>query len=60
MLGIVLVVLFTMVMFLWLLTLIGASEQLTKASPWFAWFACLFLGIVVFLTGAGIIVWTRP
>ncbi len=56
MLLIILVVLFTMVMFLWLLSLLGANELAQKASPWLAFFACLFLGIVVFLLGTGVIV----
>lgn len=65
MLSVILVVLFTMVMFLWLLGLLGANQSPPNAlaatfSPWLAWFACLFLGIVVFLTGTGVIVWRQP
>lgn len=51
---IVLLVCFVMVMFLWLLSMLGASPTITAYSPWLAWFACLFLGIVVFLLGTGI------
>jgi len=60
---IVLVVLFTMVMFLWLLSMLGVvpSPGQPAGSPnyygWLAWFACLFLGITVFLTGFGVVVW---
>lgn len=57
MLLIILVVCFTMVMFLWLLSMLGAAPNLTTYSPWLAWFACLFLGIAVFLSGAGLLVW---
>jgi hypothetical protein len=52
---IVLLVCFTMVMFLWLLTLLGAVGT-PNASPWLAFFACLILGIVLFLTGSGFVV----
>lgn len=57
MLLIVLVVCFVMVMFLWLLAMLGASPNTAQYSPWLAWFACLFLGIAVFLTGSGVITW---
>jgi hypothetical protein len=56
---IVLLVCFTMVMFIWLLGLLGAVGVPERASPWLAFFACLFLGIVVFLLGAGLVTWTR-
>jgi succinate dehydrogenase hydrophobic anchor subunit len=54
----ILLVLFTMTMFLWLLSLLGASQNVAlavTASPWLAFFACLFLGLVVFLTGSGMV-----
>ncbi len=53
---IILIVMFTMVMFLWLLGLLGASPGVATYSPWLAFFACLILGIVVFLLGSGVIV----
>lgn len=60
MLLIVLIVMFTLVMFLWLLSMLGAIQNppgtIAAYSPWLAWFACLILGIVVFLVGSGIIV----
>lgn len=59
MLLIVILVCFVMVMFIWLLSMLGASPNLTHYSPWLAWFACLFLGLVVFLSGTGIIAWQR-
>jgi uncharacterized membrane protein len=45
--GVVVLVLFIMVMFLWLLALLGAADNpgLAHASPWLPWFACLLLGI---------------
>jgi hypothetical protein len=52
---IVILVLFVMTMFIWLLSLLGASEAVVKYSPWLAWFACLFLGIIVFLVGSGLV-----
>lgn len=58
--GIVVLVLFVMVMFLWLLGLLGGDNAIAvKSSPWLAWFACLFLGIVVFLTGFGYVTLPR-
>jgi hypothetical protein len=58
MLLIVLLVIFTMAMFLWLLALLG-QQQAAAYSPWLAFFSCLVLGIVVFLLGTGVIVLTR-
>jgi len=52
----VLLVCFIMVMFLWLLSLLGAVPNAPNYSPWLAFFACLFLGMVVFLSGSGIVV----
>ena len=52
---IVLLVLFTVVMAVWLLSMLGAAPGLTAASPWLAFFACLILGIIVFLTGSGLV-----
>jgi len=59
MLLIVLVVLFTMAMFLWLLALLGSVPNATAYHPWLAFFAVLVLGIVVFLLGSGVLVWQR-
>lgn len=55
---VVLLVCFVMVMFLWLLSMLGVQPAATY-SPWLAWFACLFLGLVVFLTGSGLVVMSR-
>ena len=55
MLLIVLIVMFTLVMFLWLLSMLGAVNNAPQYSPWLAWFACLILGIVVFLVGSGVV-----
>lgn len=51
MLLIVILVCFVMVMFLWLLSLLGAVAQLNTASGWLGWFACLLLGLAVFVAG---------
>lgn len=56
---IVLVVCFTMTLFLWAFTLTGAVETSAKASGLLAFLACLILGITVFLSGFGVITWTR-
>ncbi len=56
MLIIVLLVFFTVVMAVWLLSLLGTSPGLVNASPWLGFFACLILGIVVFLMGSGVVV----
>ena len=53
MLLIVLLVFFTVIMVVWLLSLLGAIPGGQTHSPWLAFFACLVLGIVVFLTGSG-------
>ena len=53
--SIILLVCFVMVMFLWLLAMLGAIPNAPAYSPWLAWFACLFLGLVVFLTGSGMV-----
>ena len=51
---VVLLVLFVMVMVLWFLGLTGGVQ----INPnWLAWFACFFLGVVVFLFGSGIVVY---
>lgn len=47
---IILLVLFTMVMFLWLLSMLGAIPNSANYSPWLGWFACLFLGLAVFVS----------
>jgi hypothetical protein len=58
---IVLLVVFVVVMLLWFLSLMGATNPTyswaVTASPWLAFFSCLILGIVVFLTGSGVVVW---
>lgn len=59
MLLIILVVIFTMAMFLWALATFGQSEQFVKNQNVLAWICVLILGIVVFLSGFGVIVW-RP
>lgn len=59
---IILVVLFCCTMFLWLLAMLGAVflaaggavRDPPAYSPWLAFFACLFLGIAVFLVGGGL------
>lgn len=54
MLPIVLLVLFVMVMFLWALSLFGAVSVNGNI---LAFAACLILGIVVFLSGTGLMTW---
>lgn len=54
---VILLVLFVMVMFLWLLANLGSVPA--QYSAWLPWFACLFLGVVVFLLGTGVMTW-RP
>jgi hypothetical protein len=58
---IVLLVVFVVILLLWFLSLMGATNPATPwaatASPWLAFFACLILGIVVFITGSGVVVW---
>lgn len=49
---IILLVVFTMTMFLWLLGLLGAVSSIASMIAWLAFFACLFLGIAVFVEGA--------
>lgn len=56
---IVLVVIFTMSMFLWLLAVLGASPQLAAREGLCAWIAVMVLGVVVFLLGSGVVVWQR-
>lgn len=46
--GIVLLVCFTVILIFWFLTLVGASPEVVKYSPWLAFFAVLFLGLAVF------------
>jgi hypothetical protein len=56
---IILLVCFTMVMFVWLLGNLGAiptGEPAGGAGRWLPFFACLILGIMVFLVGTGTIV----
>ncbi len=59
MLLIVLLVMFVIVMFLWLLSMLGAIPNAPTYSPWLGWFACMILGVVVFLVGSGVIVVER-
>jgi hypothetical protein len=47
--SIILLVLFVMVMFLWMLALLGAIGA--SASAWLPFFACLILGVVVYFGG---------
>jgi len=56
---IVLLVCFVMTMFLWLLGNLGAIPNAPAYSPWLAFFACLILGLVVFLTGGGLVAMQR-
>lgn len=56
---IILVVCFVMVMFLWLLAMLGAMPNSPVYSPWLGWFACLILGVMVFCIGSGVVVWTK-
>lgn len=56
---VVLLVMFVVVMMVWLLSLLGAIPNAPNYSPWLAFFACLLLGIVVFLVGSGVIVVER-
>ncbi len=51
MLLIIILVLFVMDLFLWLLSLLGAVPNAGGYSPWLAFFACLLLGIAVFVVG---------
>jgi len=58
---IVLLVIFTVIMLVWLLLLLGVLPGTsTAAHGWLAWVACLVLGIIVFLTGTGALVWRVP
>lgn len=60
MLLIILLVCFVVVMLLWFLSMVGATNVVPAASPWLAFIACLILGVVVFLVGSGVIVVDRP
>jgi hypothetical protein len=52
--AIVLLVLFVMTMFLWLLSLLGAVPNAPAYSPWLGWFACLWLGLALWLVHFGV------
>lgn len=52
----VLLVCWVMTMFLWLLGNLGAIPNAPAYSPWLAFFACLILGLAVFIVGGGFIV----
>ena len=54
MLAIIILVCLTMVMFLWLLALLGAAGVGVGMSGWLAWFACLFLALAVYLVHYGV------
>jgi hypothetical protein len=47
--GIVILVCFVVVMLLWVLSLLGAVPNSPAYSPWLAFFACLLLGLAVFV-----------
>jgi hypothetical protein len=60
---IILLVLFTVTMFVWFLGLMGALPGTSRDAhypSWLAWFACLILGVVFFLSGFGVIVIDKP
>lgn len=52
---VVLLVCFVMTLFLWLLSMLGAIPNAPAYSPWLSFFACLILGLVVFLVGGGLV-----
>lgn len=52
MVSIILLVLFVVTMFMWLLAMLGAVPNSPAYSPWLSWFACLFLGLAVFVTAS--------
>lgn len=54
--GTVVLVCFVVVMLLWLLSMLGAVPNATAYSPWLAFFACLLLGIAVFIGGGPAVV----
>lgn len=54
--GLVVLVCFVVVMLLWLLANLGAVPNGPTYSPWLAFFACLLLGIAVFVTGVPVVV----
>jgi hypothetical protein len=56
---IILLVLWVMTMFLWLLALLGAVPQTQRYESWLGFFAALVLGLVVFLVGTGVVVWSH-
>lgn len=57
MLLIVLLVCFVVIMLVWGLLALGAIPNGPTYSPWLAFFACLILGIVVFIIGSGSGAW---
>lgn len=54
--GIILLVCWVIVMFLWLLSMLGAVPNAPNYSPWLAFFACLILGLALFVSGSVVIV----
>ncbi|HKB40481.1 MAG TPA: hypothetical protein VKD72_28915 [Gemmataceae bacterium] len=59
MLAIVLIVLFTVSMFLWLLALVSPPAAYPAAREWLAFCSVLFLALLVILTGTAVIVFPR-
>lgn len=58
--SLILLVLFVMVLFLWLLALLGAVPGAPAYHPWLGWFAVLLLGLAVFVFGFGPAAWRLP
>ncbi len=48
-------ILFIVTMFLWLLALLGAVAGVKEG--WFAWMACLFLGLMLVTSSTVIVRW---
>jgi len=56
---IVLIVIFTMSMFVWLMANLGAGPVPPQREGIVAWIAVLVLGVAVFLMASGVLAW-RP
>lgn len=52
---IILLVIFVVVMIIWLLALLGATQLGGARIEVLAWIAVLVLGVIVFLTGYGVV-----